>query len=371
MANTTPIVTTVTKTTTKEKPAKETDATPRVNILDFCEEHYEEILLVIMDKVRQDKRKEVHIRLDFRENYKKSRRMREGSQNSSARTLPARVYSSGLAVPTRQAQLGLDRNEKTLGIIPTAEVVPIDETLLLAGVILEIKTASTMLTNHIPAPPVGDKPHIDLTLATTTVPIAQKEEGEMNPRYLMCQRVTPVREDTGSINKKDASLQMKKTWRAGGSRKKFPSRGTGGMLGNAHVVPHVQFYPNRDRESMVNNLELTKRLNEPVPKTMEEMMTATTNFIRGETVAASKKKGHTSWKSQDQSKRRGSKRKSDFRGQLREGRGSNRFTHLTRTPKEILAAEVGKFEPPPPMVIPVEKSSSNKFCDFYNDKGTC
>ncbi|GJR31190.1 hypothetical protein Tco_1107422 [Tanacetum coccineum] len=38
-------------------------------------------------------------------------------------------------------------------------------------------------------------------------------------------------------------------------------------------------------------------------------------------------------------------------------------------PKEILAAEAGKFKPPPPMVTPVEKRSSNKFCDFHNDKG--
>ncbi|GKB22475.1 hypothetical protein Tco_0861876 [Tanacetum coccineum] len=66
---------------------------------------------------------------------------------------------------------------------------------------------------------------------------------------------------------------------------------------------------------------------------MEEMMTTTTAFIRGETAAASKKKGHTS------------------------------------TPKEILAAEAGKFKPPPPMVTPIEKRSSNKFCDFHNDKG--
>nr|GEW55564.1 reverse transcriptase domain-containing protein [Tanacetum cinerariifolium] len=38
-------------------------------------------------------------------------------------------------------------------------------------------------------------------------------------------------------------------------------------------------------------------------------------------------------------------------------------------PKEILAAEANKFQPPPPMVRPVEKKSSNKFCDFHNDKG--
>ncbi|GKA01883.1 hypothetical protein Tco_0674548 [Tanacetum coccineum] len=43
----------------------------------------------------------------------------------------------------------------------------------------------------------------------------------------------------------------------------------------------------------VNNPELTKRLKEHVPKTMKEMMAVTTAFIRGETTAASKKKGHS------------------------------------------------------------------------------
>ncbi|GKC42281.1 reverse transcriptase domain-containing protein [Tanacetum coccineum] len=119
----------------------------------------------------------------------------------------------------------------------------------------------------------------------------------------------------------------------------------------------------------VNNPELTKRLNEHVPKTMEEMMIATTAFIRGEAAAAGKKKGQTSWRAQEQSKRHASERRSDFRSQPREGRGSSRFTPLTRTPKEILATEAGKFKPPPPMVTPVEKRSSNKFCDFHNDKG--
>nr|GEX91247.1 hypothetical protein [Tanacetum cinerariifolium] len=42
---------------------------------------------------------------------------------------------------------------------------------------------------------------------------------------------------------------------------------------------------------------------------------------------------------------------------------------LTITPKEILAAEARKFKPPPSMVTPIEKRSSNKFCDFHNDKG--
>nr|GEZ36348.1 reverse transcriptase domain-containing protein [Tanacetum cinerariifolium] len=70
----------------------------------------------------------------------------------------------------------------------------------------------------------------------------------------------------------------------------------------------------------------------------------------------------------DQSKKHADKRP-DFRGHSRDGRGANRFTPLTRTPKEILVAEANKFQPPPPMVTPVEKRNGNKFCDFHNDKG--
>nr|GEX16389.1 hypothetical protein [Tanacetum cinerariifolium] len=52
MTNTTLIVTTVTKPATNPRDA---DATPRVNIQDFCEEYYEDILPITMDKVRRDK----------------------------------------------------------------------------------------------------------------------------------------------------------------------------------------------------------------------------------------------------------------------------------------------------------------------------
>ncbi|GJW90454.1 reverse transcriptase domain-containing protein [Tanacetum coccineum] len=83
----------------------------------------------------------------------------------------------------------------------------------------------------------------------------------------------------------------------------------------------------------VNNPELIRRLNENVLKTMEEMMTVTTAFIRGEVAAASKKKSHTAWKPQDHTKRQ------------------------------------GKFKPPPPKVTPVEKRSNSKFYEFHNDKG--
>nr|GEY25744.1 reverse transcriptase domain-containing protein [Tanacetum cinerariifolium] len=93
----------------------------------------------------------------------------------------------------------------------------------------------------------------------------------------------------------------------------------------------------------VNNLELTKCLNEHVPKTMEKMMITTIAFIRGEATTASKKKGHTSWRTRDQTKKKTLEKRYDFRGHPKEGRGSTRLTPLTRTPKEILATESGKF----------------------------
>ncbi|GJY18819.1 hypothetical protein Tco_0390310 [Tanacetum coccineum] len=46
-----------------------------------------------MDKVRRDKRKEVHTRLDFAESSEKGRRAREGSQNSSAGVSPVRYHT--------------------------------------------------------------------------------------------------------------------------------------------------------------------------------------------------------------------------------------------------------------------------------------
>ncbi|GJR47607.1 reverse transcriptase domain-containing protein [Tanacetum coccineum] len=109
MANTTPVVTTVTKPATKEKMPKDTDATPRVKIQDFCEEHYDDIMLIIMDRVRRDKRKEVHARLDFGESPKK-RRVREGSQNSSAGTWSARYRNPSERLKVRDRLRYSDRH---------------------------------------------------------------------------------------------------------------------------------------------------------------------------------------------------------------------------------------------------------------------
>ncbi|GJX02391.1 hypothetical protein Tco_0186304 [Tanacetum coccineum] len=207
MANTTPIMTTVTKPTTKEKTPREADATPRVNIQDFCEEHYEDILPVIMDKIRRDKRKEVHARLDFEESPKK-RRIREGSQNSSARTLSARYRNPSerpkvwdrlrynerhvlhrlghrresafdrLSDTYSPSTTNPDRIDQTPEIFPTVEAALASGTLL-TEIVLEAETAPVASKSHmiIPTPPMGQGPNMD-TAAMETTPIMKKREGK-------------------------------------------------------------------------------------------------------------------------------------------------------------------------------------------------
>nr|GEU71571.1 reverse transcriptase domain-containing protein [Tanacetum cinerariifolium] len=205
MANVTPIIATVKNASVKEKTLKETDVVPKASILDFCEEHYEDILPIIFDRASHDKRKEVQTRLDFGESPKK----RDGET------------------------------------------------------IEEFMERFKIETEHMKG-------------------------------VLECMRIF-----------------------------RFMHR--------------------------VNNPELIKRLNEHVPKTVEEMMTATTAFIRGEIAAASKKKVHTPLKSQDH-QRMG---------------GVQQVYPLTRTAKEIFAAESRKFKPPLPMIE--EMARAGKLSHFIKE----
>nr|GEY28986.1 retrotransposon Gag domain-containing protein [Tanacetum cinerariifolium] len=60
-------------------------------------------------------------------------------------------------------------------------------------------------------------------------------------------------------------------------------------------------------------------------------------------------------------------RKGSFQNQQRPERKQDRFTLLTKTPKEIFALKKGKFKAPPPMTTPVEKQNHTKFCEFHGE----
>ncbi|GJT78118.1 reverse transcriptase domain-containing protein [Tanacetum coccineum] len=348
MANTTLIVTPVMKTTTKEKAPKETDAAPRVNIQDFCEEHYEDILPAIMDKIRRDKRKEVS---------------------------GGRARSTGLATLTRQARLSLARIGRALEITLRLEVVLTDGTLPRAEAVPEVKIALVASKNQmiIPTPPTRQSPDMGITLVTGATGIsdegrwksASKRQKLIDEEDLAvpwtCEEVDPFTprirnfkssqkmrmpnnvktyDKTGyledHVKKFQAAAQVERwampTWchmfnstLIGTARVWFdelPPESIDGykdlkaaflayfMQQKKYVKVPVEIHniKQRDGETLedfmehfkvetrrmkgapecmrisrfmhgVNNPELTKRLNEHVPKTMEEMMTVTTAFI--------------------------------------------------------------------------------------------
>ncbi|GJS23665.1 reverse transcriptase domain-containing protein [Tanacetum coccineum] len=455
MANTTPIVTTVTKPTTKEKTPKDADATPRVNIQDFCKEHYENIMPVIMDKICRDKRKEVHARLDFRESPKK--RIREGSQNSSVRTLSARYRNPSEKLKVRDRLRYNDRHVlDRLGHRRQSAFDRLSDTYSPSTTKSGPDRANFRDRSHSRSRPhrrdssnrdrsrsrdcsrdikeLYENTHSSYGMGTKR---GYQSRNRDRPRYVkrgresesllsrvsergtsdeghwkskskrhkstdeddlavpwICEEVdlfTPrirnfkssqktrmpnnVKTYDGIGDPEDhvkifqAAVQVEcwaiTTWchmfnstLIGAARVWFdelPPESIDGykdlktaflayfMHQNKYVKDPVKIHniKQRDGEAIeefmkqfkvetepmkgasecmrisgfmhgVNNPELTKRLKEHVPKTMEEMMIATTAFIRGEAAAAGKKKGHTSWRAQDQSKWNTSERRSNF-----------------------------------------------------------
>ncbi|GKF91243.1 hypothetical protein Tco_0274944, partial [Tanacetum coccineum] len=120
----------------------------------------------------------------------------------------------------------------------------------------------------------------------------------------------------------------------------------------------------------ITNLNLIKKLNDNIPKSVDEMMSITTTFLRGEVAAAnqSKKKAPPAWKHHEIGHRQNFDKRLDFKSQHKSSRRQDRFTPFTKTPKEILAMDTVKFKAPPPMTGPVKNQNKKKFCEFHGDK---
>ncbi|GJS23415.1 hypothetical protein Tco_0452047 [Tanacetum coccineum] len=93
-------------------------------------------------------------------------------------------------------------------------------------------------------------------------------------------------------------------------------------------------------------------------------------YGRGGSFQPSTKKKLSAWKQQEAGRKQNFDRRGDFRNQQRSERRRDKFTLLTKSPKEILAPNKGKFKAPPPMTTPIEKrNNNNKFCEFHGEVG--
>ncbi|GJX70108.1 reverse transcriptase domain-containing protein [Tanacetum coccineum] len=121
----------------------------------------------------------------------------------------------------------------------------------------------------------------------------------------------------------------------------------------------------------ITNPELVKRLHNNISKSLDEMMRVTTAFLKGEVAASNQvwKKTLSAWKQQEAGRKQNFDRRGDFRNQQRSERRRDKFTLLTKSPREILSLDKGKFKTPPPMITPIEKRNNNKFCEFHEEVG--
>ncbi|GJU86510.1 reverse transcriptase domain-containing protein [Tanacetum coccineum] len=95
--------------------------------------------------------------------------------------------------------------------------------------------------------------------------------------------------------------------------------------------------------------ELAKKLNDKIPKMVNETWERVRDFIRGETAVDTTEVIRAP--------------------QWEKSAGKEGFTPLTKTPKEILVMDNVNFPPLPSMVGTPEKQNMNKFCDYHQDQG--
>ncbi|GJW86291.1 reverse transcriptase domain-containing protein [Tanacetum coccineum] len=115
----------------------------------------------------------------------------------------------------------------------------------------------------------------------------------------------------------------------------------------------------------------SKDFTKKIPKIADEMMQVATSFLQGQEAAShqERKKVPQAWRHPEGNHRQNFKKGGGFRSQHKAEKRPDRFALLTKTPKEILALEKGKFKTPPPMTTPVENRNANKFCEFHGEVG--
>nr|GEX94879.1 reverse transcriptase domain-containing protein [Tanacetum cinerariifolium] len=382
MANTTPIVTTVTKTANNEKTPKDADAALKAKILDFCEEHYEDIMPVIMDKIRRDKRKEVHARLDFGENPKKSRRVREGSQNSSAGTLPAR-YHDPLERPKIRDHLKYNDEDvfDRLGHRRHSAFDRLSNTYSPSTTKSGLNEGNSRDSSHSRGRsrrrgfssrdrprdrnrPCGIEESYRRESESPLSRVSESDTSDGGHWKTRAKRRKPADEEDLSVpwTSEDVDPSEKPL-------ENIPSCGTGRTLSNTYMVPHVQLYLNRGRKGLqkkyvkdpleIHNIKQMDR------ETIEEFMKRfkiETGCMKG-APECMRISGFMYGVDNPELTKRLNEHflKTGGNDDCHHGfyTGRNRYSFQKER----------KVKPPPPMVNLVEKINSNKFCEFHNDKG--
>ncbi|GJW36875.1 reverse transcriptase domain-containing protein [Tanacetum coccineum] len=136
----------------------------------------------------------------------------------------------------------------------------------------------------------------------------------------------------------------------------------------------IDIYNDLKKAFLTNYLQQKKCIKDPVEihHIRQREGESTEDFeqrFKTETSNQARKKTLPAWKQQEVGRKQKFDRSEDFRNQQRSEQRREKFTLLTKSPKEILALDKGKFKSSPPMITPVEKRNSNKLCEFHKEVG--
>ncbi|GJV99212.1 hypothetical protein Tco_1554464 [Tanacetum coccineum] len=135
---------------------------------------------------------------------------------------------------------------------------------------------------------------------------------------------------------------------------------------NASNIQWESTISSREKESLRRILCVDSRLKAGIRRDDEN------NYVlpKGEVAAGNqeRKKSLPPWK-QHEARHKQNFKKGGFKNQHKSERRQDRFTLLSKSPKDILALEKGKFKTPPPMTTLIEKRNNNKFCEFHREVG--
>nr|GEU54036.1 reverse transcriptase domain-containing protein [Tanacetum cinerariifolium] len=162
-------------------------------------------------------------------------------------------------------------------------------------------------------------------------------------------------------------------------RRNHERRTTCPSCGNVRVwfddlpAKSIDSYDDLKKAFLENYLQQKKYIKDPIEihNIKQRDGESTKDFVKRGEVAASndeQKKSFPPWKQQEGNHKQNFI-KGYFRNQPRSERKHDRFTLLTKTPKEIFTLDKGKFKAPLPMTTPAEKRNHAKFCEFHGEVG--
>nr|GEU49337.1 reverse transcriptase domain-containing protein [Tanacetum cinerariifolium] len=303
------------------------------DLREYCDKNYHQILSIIAEKLHQEKAQQEKLKaVKARLNFEEASRYSESEMPSRRRNLTERLgprYArtrSGNPEPKRgRSKSPREKDPKRRTIFKRLE----KGTHKAATKVFALKKQKLLPKN-----------------------IATKES--IREERKQCQKVKEVQEGTRSQNQINKSRVLRMTYPNHAYAKKHILLLLGSVTLTFQKPECLAILKHMMKESIPRKLPPTEKcikdsveihnIKQMDRESMEE-------FVHAEEAG------------QKQNFKRG-----NFWNEQMTERKQDRFSLLTKTPKEILALDKGKFKPPSSMTTPVEKRNASKFCEFHREE---